>query len=93
MSRAFGEVTRSRSPQANLVVEPTCETHDGLDVDHNTKRYKNRSKKGVETSKGIFSRYYISNEIHKPYCNVPCNTFVFVLYLFSQRTRLLLLMF
>ena len=29
------------------------ETHDGLDVGHKVKRYKNRSKMGVVTTKGL----------------------------------------
>ena len=41
-------------PQANLVVQSSCETHDTLNVGQDSKRYKNRSKIGVETTKGIF---------------------------------------
>ncbi len=39
--------------RANLVVEPTCETHDGLDVGHKTKRFQNRSKTGVVKAKSL----------------------------------------
>ena len=42
------------SPKANLVVESSCETHDGLDVGQDSKRSQNRSKTGVVMTKGIF---------------------------------------
>ena len=35
-------------------VEWSCETHDTLDMGQDDKRYKNRSKMGVETPKSIF---------------------------------------
>ena len=44
----------SDASAAHIDVEPTCETHDGLDMGQDSKRYKNRSKTGVETPKGIF---------------------------------------
>ena len=43
-----------QSPEANLVVEPTCETHDGLGVGGVSKRSQNGRKMGVVKPKGIF---------------------------------------
>ena len=46
----------SDASAAHIDVEPTCETNDGLDMGQDSKRYKNRSKTGVETPKGICYR-------------------------------------
>ena len=47
----------SDASAAHIDVESSFETNDGLDVDQDSKRYKNRSKMGVETPKGIFLDY------------------------------------
>ena len=44
----------SGASAAHIDVEPTCETHDGLDMGQEYKRYKNQSKTGVVKPKGIF---------------------------------------
>ena len=46
--------THSIHALAQFIVESSFETNDGLDVGQDSKRYKNRSKTGVETPKGIF---------------------------------------
>ena len=54
----------SDASAAHIDVEPTCETHDGLDVDGDSKRSQNRSKTGVVTTKGIFSAKRIPRPNH-----------------------------
>ena len=44
------------SPEANLVVESSCQTNDTLDVAQDSKRSQNSRKMGVETPKGLIFR-------------------------------------
>ena len=54
--RAAAGGISSDASAAHIDVEPTCETNDGLDVGHKTKRYIFMPKTGVVKPKGIFYR-------------------------------------
>ena len=52
--RAAAGGISSDASAAHIDVESSCETHDGLDMGHKTKRYIFMPKTGVVKPKGIF---------------------------------------
>ena len=69
--------THSIHALAQFIVDPTCETHDGLDVGQDDKRYILVPKTGVEKPKGIFSIKYSLRPNHPnwDFLFPPANSF------------------